>query len=73
MDEPEYLLVKTWCRDGDQEYTDSFCVADDYGLNDEHFEKDLNITGIDIEKNMVKASKKNNIKKHWEKIVTSRF
>ena len=34
----KYYFVQSLCRDGGHEYTDSFCVVEDYGLNDEHFE-----------------------------------
>jgi len=50
MDKPEYYFVQSWCRDGGHEYTDSFCVAEDYGLNDEHFEQavlDWNFGGVE--------------------------
>ena len=50
MDEPEYYFVQTLCRDGGHEYTDSFCVVEDYGLNDEQFEHavlDWNFGGVE--------------------------
>ena len=46
----EYLLVKTWCRDGEYEYTDAFCVIDDVGLNDDDLERgilDWNYGGVE--------------------------
>ena len=50
MDKPEYCFVQTLCRDGGHEYTDSFCVVEDYELNDEQFEHavlDWNFGGVE--------------------------
>ena len=50
MDKPEYYFVQTLCRDGGHEYTDSFCVVEDYELNDEQFEQavlDWNFGGVE--------------------------
>ena len=52
MDEPEYLLVKTLCRDGEHEYTDAFCVVDDCDLNEDDLERailDWNYGGVEWE------------------------
>ena len=46
----EFLLVKTFCRDGEYEYTDAFCVVDDFGLNDDDLERgilDWNYGGVE--------------------------
>jgi len=46
----EYLFVETWCRDGDHEYTDSFCVIDDCDLEDDDLERavlDWNYGGVE--------------------------
>ena len=46
----EYLFVETLCRDGEHEYTDSFCVVDDYDLDDDPFEQtvlDWNFGGVE--------------------------
>ena len=50
MDKPEYYFVQSLCRDGGHEYTDSFCVVEDYELNDEQFEHavlDWNFGGVE--------------------------
>ena len=52
MDEQEYLLVNTLCRDGEHEYTDAFCVVDDFGLNHDDLERailDWNYGGVEWE------------------------
>jgi hypothetical protein len=48
----EYLLVKTFCRSGEHEYTDAFCVVDDCDLDDDDLERavlDWNYGGVEWE------------------------